>query len=138
MASFHVEIFTVSVVYLVLVGVCGVTANGHMVFLFARYRKVGLHLFQTRRTSVLQLRTDFNYLLLNLILTELAVSCLGIPVDAVASYQQGWKMGEAICQVVGFCLTFLGMNVMLSLMCVSVFRWTVLSQQVGGTDSVQF
>ena len=56
----------------------------------------------------MQLRTDFNYLLLNLILTELAMSGLAIPVDAIASYQLGWKMGSLMCQIVGFGMTFLG------------------------------
>ena len=60
------------------------------------------------RYLYLQLRTDFNYLLLNLILTELAIAGLAIPVDAIASFQLGWKMGWLMCQIVGFSMTFLG------------------------------
>ena len=47
-------------------------------------------------------------LLMNLILAEMMVVLFGIPVDAIASFQHGWKMGETMCQVVGFTLTTLG------------------------------
>ena len=56
----------------------------------------------------LQLWTDFNLLLMNLILTELLVSLIGIPVDAAASAQGGWNMGATFCITVGFMLTTLG------------------------------
>ena len=56
----------------------------------------------------LQLWTDFNLLLMNLILTELLVSLIGIPVDAAASAQGGWNMGATLCITVGFMLTTLG------------------------------
>ena len=55
-----------------------------------------------------QLRTDFNLLLMNLIMTELLVSLIGIPVDALASAQGGWNMGATLCRMVGFLLTTLG------------------------------
>ena len=55
-----------------------------------------------------QLQSEFNLLLINLIVVELLVSTLGLPFDGVAAYQQGWKMGDMACQVVGFTLTFLG------------------------------
>ena len=55
-----------------------------------------------------QLRTDFNLLLINLTVCELLVAGLGIPVDAVAAAQLGWKMGRAVCWLTGFMLTFLG------------------------------
>ena len=55
-----------------------------------------------------QLRTDFNLLLINLTVCELLVAGLGIPVDAVAAAQLGWKMGQIVCWITGFMLTFLG------------------------------
>ena len=57
---------------------------------------------------VLQLRTEFNLLLMNLICSELLVSVFGIPVDTLAALQHGWDMGPAFCSVVGFTLTTLG------------------------------
>ena len=57
---------------------------------------------------MLQLRTEFNLLLMNLITSELLVSVFGIPVDLVAALQHGWAMGPAFCSVVGFTLTTLG------------------------------
>ena len=47
-------------------------------------------------------------LLINLTVGELLVALLGIPVDAVAAAQLGWKMGRAVCCLTGFMLTFLG------------------------------
>ena len=55
-----------------------------------------------------QLRTEFNLLLMNLILCELLVVLIGIPADTIAAVQQGWDMGPLVCNVVGFCLTTLG------------------------------
>ena len=45
---------------------------------------------------------------MNLIMTELLVSLIGIPVDALASAQGGWNMGATLCRTVGFLLTTLG------------------------------
>ena len=45
---------------------------------------------------------------MNLILSELLVSLYGIPVDFMASLQEGWKMGQVMCQATGFILTTLG------------------------------
>ena len=126
-----------------------------------------------------QLRTDFNCLLMNLIVGELLVSMFGIPVDAWAAIRQGWKLGYHLCITLGFSLTLLGeilanilssnnsrcisissahsiffygkiahhyhwnfsskgsfdllssgMNSILSLTSISIFRWIVLSRQV--------
>ena len=58
--------------------------------------------------SFFQLRTDFNWLLMNLVVGELLVSMIGIPIDLVAAGQLGWKMGRGFCIFTGFILTFLG------------------------------
>jgi hypothetical protein len=55
-----------------------------------------------------QLPTDFNLLIMNLMVTELIVSAYGISIAAVASAQKGWKMGETFCKASGFILTVLG------------------------------
>ena len=65
-----------------------------------------------------QLRTDFNCLLMNLIVGELLVSMFGIPVDAWAAIRQGWKLGYHLCITLGFSLTLLGeilANILLSI-----------------------
>ena len=56
----------------------------------------------------MQLRTQFTALLMNLILGELLVSGLGLPMDALAALQRGWKMGRHACVATGFVLTTLG------------------------------
>ena len=61
-------------------------------------------------------------MLMNLILGELLVSLYGIPVDFLASWQGGWKMGSALCQATGFILTSLGMmRIMRLLVCPPYF-----------------
>ena len=47
-------------------------------------------------------------LVLNLLVTELLVSSIGLPLECVAASQYGWKMGETACKAFGFLLTFLG------------------------------
>ena len=58
-----------------------------------------------------QLRTQFTALLMNLILGELLVSGLGLPMDALAALQRGWKMGRHACVATGFVLTTLGIAI---------------------------
>ena len=85
-------------------------------------------------------------LLMNLILAELLVSLYGIPVDFLASWREGWKMGPRLCKVTGFILTALGeiiiifryvysyvmigMSSMNSLTSMSVYRWILIKHEV--------
>ena len=91
---------------------------------------------------------------MNLVLGEFLISVFGIPVDFVASAQHGWKMGKEFCIATGFILTLLGMsykylprnalsivsmsmyvfvlgmNSLLSLTGIAIFRLIVLTKQV--------
>ena len=87
--------------------------NSVVIWLFVRHEKV------KAKSNILkvwflkfriQLQTEFNQLLISLNVCELLISGFGIPVDFVAAFQQGWKMGESFCIVTGFVLTFLGNN----------------------------
>jgi hypothetical protein len=64
--------------------------------------------FYSKTLYNFKLWTEFNLLLMNLILAELLVSLYGIPVDFLASLQGGWKMGPTLCKATGFILTTLG------------------------------
>ena len=55
-----------------------------------------------------QIRTPFNYLLMNLIIAESLITMYGLPVDFMATYHFGWKMGEKLCKATGFILTTSG------------------------------
>ena len=55
-----------------------------------------------------QIRTPFNYLLMNLIIAESLITMYGLPVDFMATYHFGWKMGEHLCKATGFILTTSG------------------------------
>jgi hypothetical protein len=45
---------------------------------------------------------------MNVILAETLIAGYGIPVDTVATYQRGWKLGKNLCLATGFILTTLG------------------------------
>ena len=55
-----------------------------------------------------QLWTEFNLLIMNLMMTELIVSAYGILIAAVASAKKGRKMEATFCKASGFILTVLG------------------------------
>ena len=56
-----------------------------------------------------QIRTPFNYVLMNMVIAELGIASYGLPVDFVASINFGWKGGKTLCQATGFLLTTFGM-----------------------------
>ena len=56
----------------------------------------------------LQIRTPFNYLLMNLVVAESIITIYGLPTDFLASYHFGWKMGKTLCLVSGVLLTISG------------------------------
>ena len=56
----------------------------------------------------LQLRTPFNWLLINLSATDLCVALLGNPVLAYNAFHRTWKLSETACQINAFGMTFLG------------------------------
>ena len=60
------------------------------------------------KISQIQLWTEFNFLVVNLLVTELLVASIGIPIEVVAAAQLGWKLGKVNCIMFGFTLTFLG------------------------------
>jgi hypothetical protein len=45
---------------------------------------------------------------MNLVFAETIIATFGIPVDTVASFQHGWKMGKVACLTTGFILTTTG------------------------------
>ena len=55
-----------------------------------------------------QLRTDFNDLLMNLIIAELILAGYGVPVNFTNSLLYGWKLGKNMCLLHGFFLTLSG------------------------------
>ena len=59
-------------------------------------------------SSFLQIRTPFNYLLMNLVLAETLIAVFGLPIDFLASYYYGWKMGKSVCILTGFILSTSG------------------------------
>ena len=52
--------------------------------------------------------TEQNFMFINLIFGELAVSLCGIPLDFAGSVTQGIANGQWVCPVQGFIHTFLG------------------------------
>ena len=46
---------------------------------------------------------------MNMVFAEFIIAAFGLPVDFMASFYHGWKMGETLCHVTGFILTTTGM-----------------------------
>ena len=67
---------------------------------------------------------------MNNTISELIMSLYGVPVDLVAAAQLGWKLGEEMCLVTGFLLTFLGMYSITIFTCISIYRWIVVHENV--------
>jgi len=88
-------VFFLGFSYLFCIALFGVLANTYILILFAYGGKT-------------LLSKPFNLLLLNLTLAECMVAFFGTPVDALATYQRGWKMGEGMCVTTGFILTTSG------------------------------
>ena len=55
-----------------------------------------------------QLRTPFNFVLMNLIVTEFVMMTAGLPFDIIAAYYKGWKLGYTSCLFLGFLMTSTG------------------------------
>ena len=77
-----------------------------------------------------QLKTEFNFLLMNINFSELIMSVFGEPVDFIASLQLGWKLGPEFCRVTGFLLTLLGMYSINIFTAISLYRYIVIQQNV--------
>lgn len=56
----------------------------------------------------LQIRTPFNFLLMNMVVAEFIIAVIGVPIDFVASYKHGWTLGYPMCVFTGFVLTTAG------------------------------
>ena len=86
-------------------------------------------------TFMFQLKTEFNFLLMNITFSELIMSVFGVPVDFTASLQLGWKLGAEFCQVTGFLLTLLGMYSINIFTCISLYRYIFIQQNVSKVSS---
>jgi hypothetical protein len=45
---------------------------------------------------------------MNMILAETFIACFGVPVDSIAAFQLGWKLGKNFCYLTGFTLATTG------------------------------
>ena len=60
------------------------------------------------KKKLFQLRTPFNWLLINLSATDLVISLVGNPVLAYNSFYKTWRLSATACQLNAFGMTFLG------------------------------
>ena len=58
---------------------------------------------------LLQLRTPFNSILVNLSCADFLMMSIGIPLDVVAAINGGWCFSQTTCNAIGFIMTFTGM-----------------------------
>lgn len=96
-----------AIIWLSINLVLGFLVNGLIICVFIREKS---------------LRTPFNFVLMNLIVTEFVMMTVGLPFDIVAAYDKGWKLGYTPCLFLGFLMTSTGMSCIYSLTALSVQR----------------
>ena len=108
-------LLTIMCVWAAVTGLLGVIGNTTALVMFARFKNVrtkyfslGNILYDLDSTFHCQLRTSFNWLLVNLAVTDLVISLLGSPVLAYNSFHQEWKLSDHSCKLYAFGMTFLG------------------------------
>ncbi|XP_059087850.1 rhodopsin-like [Tigriopus californicus] len=74
------------------------------------------------------IRTPFNYILMNMIFSDSCIVFYGVPVDFMASYGYGWKLGKQLCLSTGFILTTVGTVSICTLAVLSMQRYLILSR----------
>ena len=120
-------IYTASCVLMFFTTIFGIPANTSIFVLFFNTPLVSTYYFLLHYTSlrkfglnkvyllyfkyflIFQIRTPFNYVLMNMVFAEFVIAAFGLPVDFMASFYHGWKMGQTLCHVTGFILTTTGM-----------------------------
>jgi hypothetical protein len=96
-------------VWATVTGLVGVLANGAAICLFCRAGKVKSYYYLNIFKSIkFKLRTPFNWLLMNLSLTELIIACSGNSILAFNSFHRRWTLSNFACQANAFGMTFLG------------------------------
>ena len=73
---------------------------------------------------------------MNITVSELIMSVYGVPVDFVAAFQLGWKLGKEFCLVTGFILTLLGMYSINIFTSIAIYRLIVVHENVSISNSI--
>jgi len=84
---------------------------------------------QLPRTNLSRvLRSPFNYLLLNLSVTELIISCTGNTILAINSFNRQWMFSYTACQANAFGMTYLGIQSIITLAVLALQRFMMVTQ----------
>ena len=110
-----------SVIYLCVVGICGITANSLVIFVFWKYSK---------------LRTATNLFILNLALCDLMLSVLDNSLSVASTVNGEWLFGRAGCVAYGFFHYFFICCTISTLAVISVDRFFFITRP-NQTRSVQ-
>ena len=94
-------------VWTIVTGFLGFSANSLAIIVFVKSPKV-FKIFLKRSHLHSQLRTPFNYLLMNLSMTELIISVTGHPFLAYNSFAGEWSFGPTLCKLNALSMTYLG------------------------------
>ena len=78
----------------------------------------------------LQLRTPFNWLLVNLISSDFCMLLLGVPPEIVAAFEYGWTLGYYPCIAQGMAMVVTGMGTVYSLVMLSIQRCIIVWQPI--------
>jgi len=96
-------------VWTIVTGFLGFSANSLAIIVFVKSPKVLKIYFLIYSHHHSQLRTPFNYLLMNLSMTELIISVTGHPFLAYNSFAGEWSFGPTLCKLNALSMTYLGL-----------------------------
>ena len=112
-------------------GVFGIFLNGFVICCFILHPIVSTHFACTQQPlpckidnkdkvkfmhrqiflfKKIQIRTPYNYLLINLALAELVIASVGVTFDLNSLLNHGWSFGVNVCNVSGLIVTTSGMK----------------------------
>ena len=96
-------------VWTMVTGFLGFSANSLAIIVFVKSPKVlKINFLKKYSHHHSQLRTPFNYLLMNLSMTELIISVTGHPFLAYNSFAGEWSFGPTLCKLNALSMTYLG------------------------------
>lgn len=97
-------------IILTLSSIIGILVNGSVIFTFMRNAT---------------LRTQTNWLILSLVISDFCMSFLGTPMVAVSSFYQTWVFGTSGCAYYACLMSFMGYMSIVLLTAISISRYIV-------------
>lgn len=99
-------VYYVAGTLLLIIGFFGITFNLLAIIVFAKDSSVSDGQSESKEmfnhNAIFQIRTPFNWLLMNLVVLELFSAAFGLPINTISSFRKGWFFGQTLCTATAF------------------------------------